>query len=55
MNRHDAECETKAVFNDIYDRLSEAYDLLRDDSRSERYIDRCELIIKKLMNDTRGE
>ncbi len=55
MTRYDVENETRKVFNDIYDRLSEAYDLLRDDDFTENDKIECEAILIKLMNDTRGE
>ncbi len=55
MNRHDAEHETRKVFDDINDRLGEAFNLLRNDNFSDKDKDECEMIIAKLMLDTVGE
>jgi hypothetical protein len=53
--RDDAVYTINKAFNSLYDRLSEAYDLLRKDQFTDNDKNECEVIIEKLMNDTVGK
>ena len=55
MTRDDVEDRLNKVFNNIYDRLLEAYDLMRDDLFTEEEKIKCLAILEKLMIDTVGK
>ncbi len=55
MTRKDLEYNVNKVFNDIHDRLSEAYDLLKGDLFTEEDKREALAIIAILMHETVGD
>lgn len=54
-NRDDLEYEQTRVFDDIYDRMVEVYDLFNNDDSTDADKELGLNMIKQLMDDTRGK